>query len=119
MAVTQGGALSPPPLPPSSSQPQWPEVAATEAAAAAAASAVSPLLAASDGVWETGAPSGGGASGSGAGGADGDGVGARSKLYYHLAAVFPEDQVMKALAALPDETNPQKICSYILRLSKP
>ena len=40
----------------------------------------------------------------------------RSKLYYHLAAVFPEEQVLVAMRALPEETDPQKICSYILTL---
>jgi hypothetical protein len=42
---------------------------------------------------------------------------ARSKLYYHLAAVFPEDQVRRAMAALPEETDPQTICKYILYLN--
>ncbi len=88
------------------------------------AAAVSPLISASPeaSVWETskdvssedssagGCPGGGGGSG-------GDQQ-ARSKLYYHLAAVFPEEQVLVAMRALPEETDPQKICSYILKLSQ-
>ena len=38
-------------------------------------------------------------------------------MYYHLAALFPEDQVLRAMRAMPEETNPQKICSYILALN--
>jgi len=99
-------ASSQTPPPPASAA--WTESAgsSTEAAAATANSAVSPLIGSSDGVWETAAPASASASG-----------GDRSKLYYHLAAVFPEDQVIKALSAMPEETNPQKICSYILSLS--
>ena len=40
-------------------------------------------------------------------------------MYYHLAALFPEDQVLRAMRAMPEETNPQKICSYILALNPP
>ena len=72
------------------------------------ASAVSPLIGPSDGVWETSST----ASGSG-----GDLSEARSNMYYHLAALFPEEQVLMAMRALPEETNPQKICSYILALN--
>ncbi|XP_022900384.2 probable ribonuclease ZC3H12D isoform X1 [Onthophagus taurus] len=39
---------------------------------------------------------------------------ARRKLHYHLAAIFPEEQVAKAMQMYPDETNPQKICAAIL-----
>lgn len=41
---------------------------------------------------------------------------ARRKLHYHLAAIFPEEQVTQALQLYPDETNPQKICAAILAL---
>ncbi len=43
---------------------------------------------------------------------------ARSNLYYHLAKLFPEDQVRNAMTALPDETDPHKICLYILYYNK-
>ena len=43
----------------------------------------------------------------------------RSNMYYHLAALFPEEQVLRAMRAMPEETNPQKICSYILALNPP
>ncbi len=86
--------------------------AAATAAAAAAAAAVSPLIGSSDGVWETATSS------STAGQASSDYSEARSKLYYHLAAVFPEDQVLLAMRVMPEETDPQKICSYILCLNQ-
>ena len=35
------------------------------------------------------------------------------------AALFPEEQVLRAMRAMPEETNPQKICSYILALNPP
>jgi ribonuclease ZC3H12 len=41
---------------------------------------------------------------------------ARNHLHYHLASIFPEDQVQKAMALFPDETNPQKICAAILSM---
>lgn len=41
---------------------------------------------------------------------------ARRKLHYHLAAIFPEEQVTQAMQLYPDETNPQKICAAILAL---
>ena len=106
------------------------------AAAIAHAAAVSPLIGSSDGVWEKGhgteslntasssstslktnlpaeAPS------TSAGAAAGiDHAEARSKLYYHLAAIFPEDQVLRAMRAMPDETVAEKICSYILSLNQ-
>lgn len=41
---------------------------------------------------------------------------ARRKLHYHLAAIFPEEQVMQAMQMYPDETNPQKICAAILSM---
>lgn len=39
---------------------------------------------------------------------------ARYKLFFHLAAIFPEEQVRRALSMMPDETNAQKICAAIL-----
>lgn len=41
---------------------------------------------------------------------------ARQKLYYHLASIFPEEQVSIAMQCYPDETNPQKICAAILNM---
>ena len=41
---------------------------------------------------------------------------ARYKLFFHLAAIFPESQVRHVMAMLPDETNAQKICAAILAL---
>lgn len=40
----------------------------------------------------------------------------RLKLHYHLAAIFPEEQVQKAMQLYPEETNPEKICAAILTL---
>nr|CAD7454089.1 unnamed protein product [Timema tahoe] len=40
----------------------------------------------------------------------------RRKLYYHLASIFPEEQVQKAMQIYPDETNPQRICAAILAM---
>ncbi|XP_057664941.1 probable ribonuclease ZC3H12D isoform X1 [Diorhabda carinulata] len=40
----------------------------------------------------------------------------RRKLHYHLAAIFPEEQVTQAMQMYPDETNPQKICAAILSM---
>lgn len=41
---------------------------------------------------------------------------ARRKLHYHLAAIFPEEQVTQAMQLYPDETNAQKICAAILAM---
>lgn len=41
---------------------------------------------------------------------------ARRKLHYHLAAIFPEEQVTQVMQLYPDETNPQKICAAILAM---
>ncbi|CAH1116182.1 unnamed protein product [Phaedon cochleariae] len=41
---------------------------------------------------------------------------ARRKLHYHLAAIFPEEQVAQAMHMYPEETNPQKICAAILSM---
>lgn len=45
----------------------------------------------------------------------------RRKLHYHLASIFPEEQVDAAMRYYPNETNPQKICAAILTMfsSKP
>ena len=37
----------------------------------------------------------------------------RSKLYFHLANLFPEDKVIRAMNAMPSETNPEVICQFI------
>lgn len=41
---------------------------------------------------------------------------ARRKLHYHLASIFPEEQVRAALQLYPDETKPQEICAAILAM---
>ncbi|GAB0090152.1 uncharacterized protein DMENIID0001_048420 [Sergentomyia squamirostris] len=40
----------------------------------------------------------------------------RRRLHYHLASIFPEEQVKIVMQMYPDETNPQKICAAILNL---
>uniref|UniRef100_A0A1B0CZ28 Uncharacterized protein n=3 Tax=Phlebotomus papatasi TaxID=29031 RepID=A0A1B0CZ28_PHLPP len=40
----------------------------------------------------------------------------RRRLHYHLASIFPEDQVKIVMQMYPDETNPQKICAAILNM---
>ena len=40
----------------------------------------------------------------------------RQHIYNHLTALFPKDQVIKAMSALPEERNPEQICKYILCL---
>ncbi|XP_069959491.1 probable ribonuclease ZC3H12C isoform X2 [Cherax quadricarinatus] len=39
---------------------------------------------------------------------------ARLHVFYHLSNLFPEAQVRAVLAVYPEETDPQKICNYIL-----
>ncbi|XP_043278382.1 endoribonuclease rege-1-like isoform X2 [Venturia canescens] len=39
---------------------------------------------------------------------------ARRRLHYHLANIFPEEQVQAAMALNPHETDPQQICAAIL-----
>ncbi|XP_012272868.1 endoribonuclease ZC3H12A isoform X2 [Orussus abietinus] len=41
---------------------------------------------------------------------------ARRKLHYHLANIFPEEQVQAAMALHPHETDPQQICAAILAM---
>ncbi|KAJ8673619.1 hypothetical protein QAD02_004881 [Eretmocerus hayati] len=41
---------------------------------------------------------------------------ARRHLYYHLANVFPEEQVRAAMNLHPHETDPQQICAAILSM---
>ncbi|XP_011305203.1 ribonuclease ZC3H12A isoform X2 [Fopius arisanus] len=41
---------------------------------------------------------------------------ARRRLHYHLANIFPEEQVQAAMAIHPHETDPQKICAAILAM---
>lgn len=40
----------------------------------------------------------------------------RRFLYYHLASVFPQEQVRSAMEMNPEETNPQAICAAILTM---
>ncbi|XP_055638973.1 probable ribonuclease ZC3H12C isoform X2 [Toxorhynchites rutilus septentrionalis] len=40
----------------------------------------------------------------------------RRRLHYHLASIFPEEQVQAVMQMYPDETNPQKICAAILAM---
>uniref|UniRef100_A0A4Y0ARF5 C3H1-type domain-containing protein n=1 Tax=Anopheles funestus TaxID=62324 RepID=A0A4Y0ARF5_ANOFN len=40
----------------------------------------------------------------------------RRRLHYHLASIFPEDQVQTVMQMYPEETNPQKICAAILAM---
>lgn len=40
----------------------------------------------------------------------------RRRLHYHLCNIFPQKIVEEAMSMLPDETNPQQICSAILNL---
>lgn len=44
---------------------------------------------------------------------------ARYKLFFHLAAIFPEEQVRRVMAVMPEETNAQNICAAILALYPP
>ena len=41
----------------------------------------------------------------------------RRRIHYHLASIFPEEQVQNAMQLYPDETDPQKICAAILAMS--
>ncbi|XP_032663087.1 probable ribonuclease ZC3H12D isoform X2 [Odontomachus brunneus] len=41
---------------------------------------------------------------------------ARRRLHYHLANIFPEEQVQAAMAIHPHETDPQQICAAILAM---
>ena len=38
----------------------------------------------------------------------------REKLYFHLASIFPEDKVRRAMIAMPSETDAEVICRHIL-----
>ena len=38
----------------------------------------------------------------------------RIRIYNHLTALFPKDQVIQAMTALPEERNPEQICKYII-----
>ncbi|XP_050082848.1 endoribonuclease ZC3H12A isoform X2 [Anopheles aquasalis] len=40
----------------------------------------------------------------------------RQRLHYHLASIFPEEQVQTVMQMYPEETNPQKICAAILAM---
>ncbi|XP_055372431.1 probable ribonuclease ZC3H12C isoform X2 [Condylostylus longicornis] len=40
----------------------------------------------------------------------------RRRLHYHLASIFPEEQVQTVMQMYPDETNPQTICAAILNM---
>lgn len=41
---------------------------------------------------------------------------ARYRLYFHLASIFPKEQVKSVMELYPQETNPQKICAAILTM---
>ncbi|EFN74970.1 hypothetical protein EAG_12558 [Camponotus floridanus] len=41
---------------------------------------------------------------------------ARRRLHYHLANIFPEEQVQTVMALHPHETDPQHICATILAM---
>jgi hypothetical protein len=40
----------------------------------------------------------------------------RHRIYNHLTALFPKEQVIQAMTALPEERNPEQICKYIILL---
>ena len=40
----------------------------------------------------------------------------RLRIYNHLTALFPKEQVIQAMSALPEERNPEQICKYIILL---
>uniref|UniRef100_A0A182J7N9 Uncharacterized protein n=1 Tax=Anopheles atroparvus TaxID=41427 RepID=A0A182J7N9_ANOAO len=40
----------------------------------------------------------------------------RRRLHYHLASIFPEEQVQTVMQMYPDETNAQTICAAILAM---
>lgn len=42
----------------------------------------------------------------------------RRRMHYHLAAIFPEEQVARAMRLYPEETNPQTICAAILSMQQ-
>lgn len=43
---------------------------------------------------------------------------ARSKMYFILAQLFDEDTVRRAMASLPNETDPKVICSHICAMQE-
>uniref|UniRef100_A0A8D9B3V3 Uncharacterized protein n=3 Tax=Cacopsylla melanoneura TaxID=428564 RepID=A0A8D9B3V3_9HEMI len=43
----------------------------------------------------------------------------RMRLRYHLASLFPEDQVLAAMQALPGETRAHVLCATILSMFPP
>ncbi|KAG4066601.1 hypothetical protein HA402_007237 [Bradysia odoriphaga] len=40
----------------------------------------------------------------------------RCHIYYHLASIFPEEEVQTVMHLYPEETNPQTICAAILNM---
>jgi ribonuclease ZC3H12 len=42
----------------------------------------------------------------------------RTRMYYHLAAIFPEEQVRHVMSLYPEETDPSFICRVIVNLFK-
>ena len=40
----------------------------------------------------------------------------RLRIYNHLTALFPKEQVIQAMTVLPEERNPEQICKYIIYL---
>ncbi|KAJ0174557.1 hypothetical protein K1T71_009665 [Dendrolimus kikuchii] len=43
----------------------------------------------------------------------------RRRMHFHLAGIFPESQVVEAMAAYPEETDAQKMCAIILARYRP
>lgn len=40
----------------------------------------------------------------------------RRRIHYHLANIFPEEQVQTVMTLNPHETDPKKICALILTM---
>jgi len=40
----------------------------------------------------------------------------RTKLFYHLTAIFPEEHVLQVMSLMPNETNAQKLCAAIMKM---
>jgi len=40
----------------------------------------------------------------------------RTKLHYHLTAIFPEDHVQQVMSLMPNETNAKTLCAAIMKM---
>jgi len=69
--------------------------------------AVSPLIPSSGNVWDSATTSNAYSTNS---------KEAREKVYYHLANLFDEDKVRRAMKSLPDETNADIICKKMFQM---